>query len=407
MGKETTFKTPLKSARKAVFQSVSKDRNSPSSWISTSRGSSKRKRKESPFSYSVPDMFENLEGSPLLAKLENKVLSNENITEEDFDDQEVEQVPAAKQIKLDKDFDDIANESGKSVENQNEGVMYFRNLLAAENTRLTKVCNEWEKKLEDNIPEISDDIQGEIRSVIGQGRLVMAERFGQFSGLVDNCEFKRGEKETTCTDLMGFWEMIYFQVEDVDKKFAKLSEVQANNWKEVMKKPPVSKKKPVKKTVVSVAPKKVASSGLKALIAAKRKAAEEAKTLESVVDKLNTDDSKEADVVGLKKSEEEKGVGSRRLNIKDMIAKKRAQLAKEKSEKDVSSKAPGDTVKIQGDTASNTSEPGSSNEITFEGGFFSITSPVREAPNTSVTLSKNYSSSPSVNHRRSVGDKLR
>ena len=48
--------------------------------------------------------------------------------------------------------------------------------------------------------------------MIGQGRLVMSERFGQFSGLVDNCEFKQGEKETTCMDLKGFWEMIYFQV---------------------------------------------------------------------------------------------------------------------------------------------------------------------------------------------------
>ena len=48
--------------------------------------------------------------------------------------------------------------------------------------------------------------------MVGQARLVMAERFVQFSGLVDNCEFKQGEKETTCTDLRGFWEMIYFQV---------------------------------------------------------------------------------------------------------------------------------------------------------------------------------------------------
>ena len=48
--------------------------------------------------------------------------------------------------------------------------------------------------------------------MIGQGRLVMSERFNQFSGLVDNCEFKQGEKETTCMDLKGFWEMIYFQV---------------------------------------------------------------------------------------------------------------------------------------------------------------------------------------------------
>ena len=54
--------------------------------------------------------------------------------------------------------------------------------------------------------------QGELRCVIGQGRLVMAERFNQFSGLVDNCEFKQGEKETTCMDLKGFWEMIYYQV---------------------------------------------------------------------------------------------------------------------------------------------------------------------------------------------------
>ena len=38
------------------------------------------------------------------------------------------------------------------------------------------------------------------------------ERFSQFSGLVDNCEFKQGEKETTFMDLKGFWEMIYFQV---------------------------------------------------------------------------------------------------------------------------------------------------------------------------------------------------
>ena len=40
----------------------------------------------------------------------------------------------------------------------------------------------------------------------------MDQRFKQFSGLVDNCEFSTGEKETTCTDLQGFWDMVYFQV---------------------------------------------------------------------------------------------------------------------------------------------------------------------------------------------------
>jgi disks large-associated protein 5 len=54
--------------------------------------------------------------------------------------------------------------------------------------------------------------RGQIRSVVGQAQLLMDQRFKQFSGLVDNCEFGKGEKETTTTDLTGFWEMIYFQV---------------------------------------------------------------------------------------------------------------------------------------------------------------------------------------------------
>ena len=31
---------------------------------------------------------------------------------------------------------------------------------------------------------------------------------------MDNCEFGKGEKETTTMDLTGFWEMIYIQVMD-------------------------------------------------------------------------------------------------------------------------------------------------------------------------------------------------
>lgn len=52
----------------------------------------------------------------------------------------------------------------------------------------------------------------QIRTVVGQARLLMKERFGQFSGLVDDCDLGRGEKITTCTDLQGFWDMVYFQV---------------------------------------------------------------------------------------------------------------------------------------------------------------------------------------------------
>ena len=61
----------------------------------------------------------------------------------------------------------------------------------------------------------------------------MCQRFNQFEGLIDDCELKRGEKETKLDDLQGFWDMIYFQVEDVDKKFISLDKVKSNNWVEV------------------------------------------------------------------------------------------------------------------------------------------------------------------------------
>ena len=108
----------------------------------------------------------------------------------------------------------------------------------------------------------------------------MSERFQQFSGLVDNCEFNRGEKKTTTMDLRGFWEMIYFQVEDVNKKFEALEKRKEINWlqEELVKEDNL-------KTIVATtirkrststghritASKATASSGLKALIAAKRK----------------------------------------------------------------------------------------------------------------------------------------
>lgn len=57
-----------------------------------------------------------------------------------------------------------------------------------------------------------------MRTAVGQARLLMKERFKQFSGLVDDCEFARGEKITTCTDLQGFWDMVYYQAGSYKKK---------------------------------------------------------------------------------------------------------------------------------------------------------------------------------------------
>ncbi|KAL3867834.1 hypothetical protein ACJMK2_040680 [Sinanodonta woodiana] len=124
-------------------------------------------------------------------------------------------------------------------------VKYFRNLLVHHTERLTQLCDKWTEPME-STQGLDEDVKGQIRTVVGQAQLLMRQRFKQFTGLVDNCEFGLGEKETTCMDLQGFWDMIYFQVEDVDIKFEELSTLQKNNWVIKSDKPveKVPKKKP-------------------------------------------------------------------------------------------------------------------------------------------------------------------
>ncbi|NWS13578.1 DLGP5 protein, partial [Pachyramphus minor] len=119
---------------------------------------------------------------------------------------------------------------GKSddTREQEHDVPYFRNILRTETERLLSQCLQWDGNLELDIPEDAKDL---IHTTIGQTRLLMEERFKQFEGLVDNCEFKQGEKETRCTDLDGFWDMINFQIQDVNKKFDNLKKLQDNEWK--------------------------------------------------------------------------------------------------------------------------------------------------------------------------------
>ncbi|XP_056401450.1 disks large-associated protein 5 [Hyla sarda] len=131
------------------------------------------------------------------------------------------------------------------VEQPSHDVPYFRNTLKSEIQRLTLLCIDWDKRIDMDIPEDAKDL---IRTTVGQTRLLISERFKQFEGLVDNCEFKRGEKETTCTDLDGFWDMIYFQIEDVIKKFANLAKLEENSWQQNTVQP----KKVVRKKIAPV-----------------------------------------------------------------------------------------------------------------------------------------------------------
>uniref|UniRef100_A0A4W3HZF4 Disks large-associated protein 5 n=1 Tax=Callorhinchus milii TaxID=7868 RepID=A0A4W3HZF4_CALMI len=109
-------------------------------------------------------------------------------------------------------------------------VPYFRGVMRSETEKLTALCQQWESQAE--LPEVADSGKDLIRTTVGQARLLMAQRFKQFQGLIDDCQMERGQKEVTCTDLDGFWDMIYFQVEDVSKKFDLLKTLQENGWQE-------------------------------------------------------------------------------------------------------------------------------------------------------------------------------
>ncbi|VDI31313.1 disks large-associated protein 5 [Mytilus galloprovincialis] len=142
-------------------------------------------------------------------------------------------------------------ESEKMEEGNTEehDVAYFRQLMKSQTERLNQLCQKWD---DIDTTNLSEDVNGQLRTVVGQAQLLIAQRFKQFNGLVDNCEFKQGEKETTCTDLQGFWEMIYFQVEDVNQKFIDLDKLKANNWdlSSIQPKKQVIKKKVAPKAVV-------------------------------------------------------------------------------------------------------------------------------------------------------------
>ncbi|XP_071319620.1 disks large-associated protein 5 isoform X2 [Trachinotus anak] len=168
--------------------------------------------------------------------------------------------------------------SASPLESQHD-VPYFRSEIANETDRLTTLCVHWEPKVEDE--SIPEEMRDRMRTAVGQARLLMKERFNQFSGLVDDCELGRGEKVTTCTDLQGFWDMVYYQVEDVNKKFDALKEAEGRGWVEEHKPPPrqrkVAKKPsaaPAKPTGTKAAAAKSRLAAVKAAMKARQQAAE-------------------------------------------------------------------------------------------------------------------------------------
>uniref|UniRef100_A0A673W7A3 Discs, large (Drosophila) homolog-associated protein 5 n=1 Tax=Salmo trutta TaxID=8032 RepID=A0A673W7A3_SALTR len=177
-------------------------------------------------------------------------------------------------------------------------VPYFRLVVVSETKRLTAFCQQWEPRVDDT--SIPEEMRDRMRTAVGQARLLMKERFGQFSGLVDDCELGRGEKITTCTDLQGFWDMVFFQVEDVNKKFGALKEAESKGWQEE-RKPPPRQRKVVKKPASAPVAKPVGGAAAKSRLAAikaaikvKQQAAEAEKAVQAAGPGSAVDDPAQA-----------------------------------------------------------------------------------------------------------------
>ncbi|XP_062824732.1 disks large-associated protein 5 [Anolis carolinensis] len=231
--------------------------------------------------FATPEMTENITGEHQLM-LELPAVETESVPEELME--------IAPSLQLTDLFVSPVAEPAKEAQHD---VPYFRNILQSETERLSAQCLEWDGTAETDIPEDAKDL---IRTTIGQTRLLIAERFKQFEGLVDNCEFQRGEKETTCTDLDGFWDMVNFQVKDVNKKFENLRKLQGNGWQMAAD---VQAKKPCKKKAAPQRATKAGDGAAEKAAAQKRLAAIKA-MMKSKMKQVEASVSQEAPVEGEK-----------------------------------------------------------------------------------------------------------
>ncbi|XP_057313401.1 disks large-associated protein 5-like isoform X2 [Hydractinia symbiolongicarpus] len=111
-----------------------------------------------------------------------------------------------------------------------KSVNHFTALVSSEEEKFSSCCEKWNKVMEENTAPEKD--HGNILAAIGQAQLFMRKRFKQFKELIELHKDKTAEKAAHASDLDGFWEMIYFQVKDVHKRFAELEVLQNNNWEE-------------------------------------------------------------------------------------------------------------------------------------------------------------------------------
>ncbi|XP_063593831.1 disks large-associated protein 5-like [Penaeus indicus] len=248
--------------------------------------------------------------------------------------------------------------------NSELSVTYFRSLVESETQVLKGFSSEW-NALVKSTSDIPEDILGDVMVAIGQAELLMKERFSQFSGLIDDCEFNRGEKTITCQDLQGFWDIVDFQIQDIVQKFGKLSKLKSNNWKKPeiqpqskMQKKKICGTKPVVAKTSALKPK--SGGGIRAhILAARQKMLAERKESKAV--EIN-----------------EKPVHPEvRCVVTEVESTKENHNVRQQTSRNKKSKTPVKMIKDDGDkeNASTTSPE----KTVFDAGFFRVETPIKKA----------------------------
>ncbi|KJE97676.1 hypothetical protein CAOG_007783 [Capsaspora owczarzaki ATCC 30864] len=135
---------------------------------------------------------------------------------------------------------------------------YWRNVMQSCKNKLAAHCAEWEAYRAEH-PELTDDSLGSIIAAIGQANLLMNKRFPQYAGLCQASIDQSGELKTHASDLAGFWEVIYIQVENIYDRFEQLVKLRDNNWQELEPPKPKTSGAP-KRPIVSAASRKPATA---------------------------------------------------------------------------------------------------------------------------------------------------
>lgn len=131
----------------------------------------------------------------------------------------------------------IEREKKNSFKNVNGSVQkdgkYYLVRLEMELEKLKFMINEAES--DQRLSQIPEEASGKIRNAVGKAQLLITKKFKQFEELCrdnieDNPDKRQNEMETKASDLQGYWEMMFTQIDDVKSLFSHIEKLKANNW---------------------------------------------------------------------------------------------------------------------------------------------------------------------------------